>query len=107
VKFLGLRGKLGGQRSCKLMIGVGRRSRRRRIALQSSLHATPLSTCPSEDFWLPQRNTSLPRCNIESCDQLRAMKLSNALSAWSASFLGGSGSDYALGGRREEDPCFK
>jgi hypothetical protein len=44
---------------------------------------------------------SLPRRNIESCDQLRAMFLSLALLARIALFLGGPRSGY------EKDPRFK
>jgi hypothetical protein len=50
---------------------------------------------------------SLPRRNIESCDQLRATFLSIGVLARIAPFLGGPRSGYALGGRLEEDPRFK
>jgi hypothetical protein len=49
---------------------------------------------------------SLPRRNIEGCDQLRATFLSIALLARIALFLGGPRSGYALGGSGE-DPRFK
>jgi hypothetical protein len=44
---------------------------------------------------------SLPRRNIESCDQLRATFWGIALLARIAPFLGGPRSGYALGGRLE------
>jgi hypothetical protein len=50
---------------------------------------------------------SLPRRNIESCDQLRAMFLGIAVLARIAPFLGGPRSGYVLPGRLEEDPRFK
>jgi hypothetical protein len=50
---------------------------------------------------------SLPRRNIEGCDQLRAIFLSIALLVRIAAFLGGPRSGYVLPGRLEEDPRFK
>ncbi len=48
-------------------------------AIQSSCDAPNWLSC--RRFRLPQRNMSLPRRNIESCDQLRAMFLGLALLA--------------------------